>query len=100
MVTSLQTGYAMRKHSPANERIKRKYYDWLKEAKGRNDATVDQAAAAIDRFESYGNYADFRNFHVERVKAFKARLTDQESVRTKQQLSDATVYATLNALKA
>jgi len=89
----------MRKHSPANERIKRKYYDWLKEAKGRNEATVDQAAAAIDRFEAYSNFADFRSFHVEKVKAFKARLVEQESARTKEPLSYATVYATLNALK-
>src|SRR5215470_16539821 len=90
----------MRKHSAANERIKRKYYDWLKEAKGRNEATVDQVAAAIDRFEAYSNFADFRSFHVEKVKAFKARLVEQESARTKEQLSYATVYATLNALKA
>src|SRR6478609_2048937 len=100
MVVSLQIGYDMRKYNASNERIKRKYYDWLKEANGRNEATVDQAAAAIDQYETYSNFTDLRNYHVEKAKAFKAQLIERESIRTKQQLSAATVYGTLNALKA
>jgi len=41
----------MQKHNAANERIKRKYYIWLKEARGHSEITIDQVAASIDRFE-------------------------------------------------
>ena len=34
----------MTKHSAANERIKRDYLAYLKEAKGRDEATIDGAA--------------------------------------------------------
>lgn len=87
-------------HNADNERIKRKYYTWLKEARGQTEATVDQVAASIDRFETYAKCADFRSFHIEKVKAFKADLADRISTRTKGRLSHATVYATLSALKA
>lgn len=90
----------MQKHNPANERIKRKYYIWLKEARGHSEVTIDQVAASIDRFETYGKHIDFRNFHTEKVKAFKEQLANQKSLRTKGRLSHATIYSTLNALKA
>jgi hypothetical protein len=35
----------MRKHSPANERIKRDYLLYLKEAKRQGEASVDAVAA-------------------------------------------------------
>ena len=90
----------MRTHNARNERIKRKYYDWLREALGHTDATIDQVASSIDRFEAYARFADFSSFHVERVKAFKAKLADEVSPRTKERLSHPTIYATLNALRA
>ena len=90
----------MRNHNARNERIKRKYYTWLKEARGQSEATIDQVSSSIDRFETYAKHADFASFHVEKVKAFKAHLADQVSARTKDRLSHATVYATLNALRS
>jgi integrase len=90
----------MQKLNPRNERVKRKYYDWMREAKGRSDATIDQAAAAIDRYETYAKHADFKSFHIEKVKAFKVHLSEQRSTRNKTRLSHATIYSTLNALKA
>jgi integrase len=87
-------------HNPKNERIKRRYYTWLKEARGQTEATIDQAAASIDRFEAYTKHADFRTFHIEKVKAFKTRLAGDTSPRTNERLSHATVYAMLNGLKA
>jgi hypothetical protein len=46
----------MQKHNAANERIKRKYYIWLKEARGHSEATIDQVASSIDRFD--GHYCE------------------------------------------
>lgn len=43
----------MKKHNPNNERIKRKYLVFLKQAKGQNEASIDAVAKAIARFENY-----------------------------------------------
>jgi integrase/recombinase XerD len=40
----------MTKINAENERVKREYLIWLKEARGRSEATLDIAAAAIDRY--------------------------------------------------
>ena len=89
----------MRTHNARNERTKRKYYDWLKEARGRSEATVDQVASSIDRFEAYTKHADFAVFHTEKVKAFKQHVVDQVSERTGERLSHSDLlYATLQRL--
>jgi hypothetical protein len=40
----------MTKHNAENERIKRKYLTFLKQAKGQNEATIDSVAKALSRF--------------------------------------------------
>src|SRR5271165_5041884 len=44
-------------------------------------------------------FRDFKAFHIEQAKGFKASLAEQMSLRTKDRLSKATLYATLTALK-
>jgi integrase len=89
----------MRTHNPQNERIKRAYFTYLAEAKGFGEATLDGVAKALNRFETYTKFRDFKAFHIEQAKSFKAGLAEQMSLRTKDRLSKATLYATLNALK-
>jgi integrase len=89
----------MRTHNPQNERIKRAYFTYLAEAKGFSEATLDAVAKALNRFESYTRFRDFKAFHIEQAKGFKANLSEQMSLRTKDRLSKATLYATLTALK-
>jgi integrase len=89
----------MKTHSPQNERIKRAYFIYLAEAKGFSEATLDAVAKALNRFETYTRFRDFKAFHIEQAKGFKASLAEQTSVRTKDRLSKATLYATLTALK-
>ncbi|MEE9910241.1 MAG: tyrosine-type recombinase/integrase [Deltaproteobacteria bacterium] len=89
----------MTKYNPANERIKRKYFAFLKEAKSRSEPTVDTAAKAISRFESYTNYRDFKAFHFEQAIAFKKYLAEQKGQHSGAKLSKATLYATLTQLK-
>src|SRR4051812_3134208 len=43
--------------------------------------------------------ATLKAFHVEQAKGFKAHLADQRNARSGEQLSKATLYATLTALK-
>jgi integrase len=89
----------MKTHNPDNERIKRAYFTYLVEAQGFSEATLDAVAKAINRFETYTRFRDFKAFHIEQAKSFKANLADQMSLRTKDRLSKATLYATLSVLK-
>jgi site-specific recombinase XerC len=88
------------KRNAANERIKRRYLVFLKDAKGRDEASIDAVASAIDRFEEYARSRDFRSFHIEQARAFKTCLMAARNVRTGKPLSASTVHATLAALKA
>ena len=89
-----------RMHHPDNERIKRRYLSFLKETRGFAEPTLDQVATAIDRFQTDTQFRDFKAFHIEQVKSFKRHLSEQLAVRTKEPLSHATIYSTLNTLKA
>jgi integrase len=89
----------MRTHNPHNERIKRAYFAYLTEAKGVSEATLDCVAKALNRFETYTKFRDFKVFHIEQAKGFKAHLAEQRDVRSQECLSKATLYTTLNALK-
>jgi len=89
----------MKKHNPANERIKRAYFHFLKEAKRHSEPTVDAVAKALNRFESYTNYRDFKAFHFEQAVAFKKHLSEQKGQMSGERLSKATLHATLTHLK-
>ncbi|BCL62313.1 hypothetical protein DGMP_30060 [Desulfomarina profundi] len=89
----------MKKHNPANERIKRKYFAFLKEAKRHSEPTIDAAAKALNRFEVYSKFRDFKTFHFEQAIAFKKHLAKQKGQRSGKKLSKATLHATLNQLK-
>src|SRR5271169_5071083 len=83
-----------------NERVKRRYLHELKEKKGRDEASLDAVAKAIDRFEKYSKHRDFKRFHVEQARAFKTHLATARNARTGEPLSASTVHSTLAALKA
>ena len=89
----------MKKHSPTNERIKRKYFAYLKEAKRHSEPTVDAAAKALSRFEVYTKFRDFKAFHFEQAVAFKNHLAEQKAKRSGEKLSKATLHSTLTQLK-
>jgi integrase len=90
----------MKTHDAQNERIKRRYLTFLKEAKRFSESSLDGVAKAIHRFESYTKFRDFRQFHIHQAIAFKADLAKQRHARTEAPLSKATLLSTLNALKA
>ena len=90
----------MTTHNANNERIKRQYFAYLKEAKRHSEPTVDAVAKALARFEADTKYRDFKSFHFEQAIAFKRRLTDQKNQQTGEKLSKATLHSTLAAVKA
>jgi integrase len=89
----------MTRHNPVNERVKRQYFAYLKEAKRQSEATVDAAADAIARFEQYTGWRSFKAFHIDQAIAFKRRLVEQANRRTGEPLRKATVYGTSSHLK-
>jgi integrase/recombinase XerD len=68
----------MEGHNPANERIKRRYFAFLKEAKRHSEPTVDAAAKALNRFEGYNNYRDFKAFHLSRPLPLRSTLPNRK----------------------
>jgi integrase/recombinase XerD len=86
-------------HNPANERIKRQYFVYLKEARQCGESSLDSVAKALNRFESDTRLRDFRTFRTEQAVAFKRHLSEQVSSKTGDKLSKATLHSTLNALR-
>jgi integrase len=86
-------------HHADNERIKRQYFAFLKEAKRQSEDSVDAVAKALARFEADTNYRDFRAFHYEQAVAFKRCLSERDSQVTGEKLSKATLNSTLAYLK-
>ena len=72
----------MTKHNANNERIKRRYFSFLKEAKRQSEPTVDAVAKALNRFEVQSKYRDFKKFHYEQAIAFKNHLAEQRNQQT------------------
>jgi len=89
----------MTKHHAENERIKRKYFAYLKEAMRNSEPTVDAAAKALARFEGHTKYKDFKAYHSKQAIAFKNHLAEQKGQQSGEKLSKATLHATLTQLK-
>ncbi|QTH23572.1 tyrosine-type recombinase/integrase [Rhizorhabdus wittichii] len=90
----------MAKPNASNARIKRDYFRYLRDARGRDEATIDAVAKALARFEETAGAKDFRRFHREQAMAFKRRLANAHGQRSGEKLSKATVHSTLRHLKA
>jgi integrase len=90
----------MTKHHAENERIKRAYFTYLEEAKRMATASVDQVTAAIAEFERHTGHKDFRKFHIQQAKAFKAYLNAALNTEKGKPLAKATIRSRLMALKA
>jgi len=82
----------MSNRNPKNERIKRRYVEFLKHADGRADATIRQIEKAIQQYEDFTDRADFSTFDQRRARAFKEHLTQRR-------LSKATLLSMVTALK-
>lgn len=86
-------------HDPQNERLKRAYFTFMREAKQHSEASLDAIAKAIHRFESHTGFRSFKGFHREQAAAFKRHLAKQTNQRTDKPLSVSTQHATLAALR-
>src|SRR5262245_23610011 len=90
----------MRCYHPKNERAKKDYFRFLKEADRKSDSTIDSVRKAISRYETYTGLKDFATFNREQAVAFKRHLAKTKAQRSNEPLAKATLHATINALKA
>jgi len=89
----------MSKTNGQNERIKRRYFTYLKEAGRMSEASIDTVAMALDRFETYTGFKDFKAFNTQQAVGFKRHLENQTGIRSGKKLSKSTLKSTLAALK-
>lgn len=82
-----------------NEQLKRQFFEYMKEALGRDPATVDRAAQALARFEWHTDGAPFSAFDKAQAVGFKTALLAETNHRTGAPLSKSTVLATLHPVR-
>lgn len=83
----------MSKFNAKNERLKRAYCRYLREADQKAETTIRSVEKAINRYEVFTGFQDFGRFGSTQAVAFKKDLL------TAGRLSKATALATVNALK-
>ena len=89
----------MKKYCQENERVKHRYLEFLREARRQSESSLDAVAKAINRFEDYTRYRDFKSFRTEQAVGFKNHLLRQKSESSGKSLSKSTINSTLNYLK-
>lgn len=89
----------MKQFNPKNERIKKPYFTYQKEAKRKAETTISGIRKAILRFETYTGFKDFGTFTKEQAIGFKKHLASSMAERTGQPVSKSTMLSTINALK-
>lgn len=87
------------KFNPKNERIKKKYFSYLMEAKQLSASTVDSIRKAIHRYEDFNAYEDIGKFSKDKAMKFKKALIETKNKAKAEPLSKSTILHTLNPLK-
>jgi hypothetical protein len=82
----------MIKFNPNNERIKRAYFEYQKEANKKSQSTIDNIRKAISRYELDTKYQGFESFNRHNAIAFKKALTQAKSSSGEDYLSEAKYY--------
>jgi integrase len=90
----------MQPYNPKNERVKKDYLRFLREADRKAESTIDSVRKAISRYEGYTGRKDFASFNREQAVGFKRHLAKTRAERSGASLAKATLHATINALKA
>src|SRR3990172_4136289 len=89
----------MVRYNANNERIKRAYFEWQKEANQKSQSTIENMRKSITKYEVYTNYQDFKSFNKHKAVAFKKHFAKAKSVQSNEFLSKATMLSTIRNLK-
>jgi integrase len=89
----------MRKFDEENERVKRAYAVYLRNARGQDDSSIDKVLAAILHFEKSTRFKPFKKFHIQQAVEFKAYMASRKNARTGRPLGVSTIDSTLRLVK-
>ena len=79
-------------NNPKNVQVKRRYFDFLRHADGKSEATIRMVEKTILQFEGFTKFADFGHFDQKLAINYKLYLAEQK-------LAKATILTRLNHLK-
>ena len=82
-----------------NEKIKRKYFDYCREALGFTEKTLKVKESALWRYDEFVKHQDYKRFNSETAKAFKKWLEIHKKVRDNIPLDKTTQYNILRNLR-
>lgn len=88
----------MRNYNAENERVKRRYVNFLREAKGQDEKSLDKVRAALVKFEESTKFKRFKAFHIDQARQFKDALSRAKTAKGKP-LALTTTDATLRLVK-
>lgn len=87
------------KNNAQNEKVKNKYFEFVKESQGYSDNTLSAIKKGIYRYEEFTNYEDFGKFNKKRAIEYKKWLEEKKHPQTNKQISITTVYHYARNLK-
>lgn len=88
----------MARFNPNNERIKRQYFEWEKEANGKSPNTIANIRESIYSFEKFANFKDFKQLTKEWIIAFKKDLLKKKNIKTGKPISKTYILHSLKFL--
>lgn len=90
----------MRRIEEQNERLKRDYLDYLRDAEGYDEATQDKVMASLLIFDEALGFKPFKRFHRDWAATFKAHLQSRQNKRTGKPLGISTRDGILRDVKS
>lgn len=90
----------MSKIKAMNEKIKRKYFEWLQGAEGFSDKSIIAVEKAIWKYEEFTDDSDYRQFNTKTAEQFKKYLTTHKNPRSNIILSLLSQYHALRHINA
>jgi integrase len=77
----------MTSYNAENERIKRRYFEWEKEANGKSTQTINNIRVALYLFEKCTSFKYFAQLNKDSIVAFKKELMKKENRKTNKPIS-------------
>lgn len=82
----------MANFNPENERIKRQYFEWEKEANGKSEKTVDHMRNCIYLFEEFTKFKSVKQLNKDEIIAFKKHISKQKNKQTGDPVSKSYLF--------
>jgi site-specific recombinase XerD len=82
-----------------NEKIKRKYFNYLNESQGLSEKTITSIEKALHRYEDFIDFEDFSKFNQRKASEYKKWLENKTNSQTGQPIAIGTVHNYLRSLQ-